>query len=95
MLIILYLIFCLLIGIVGRRRRLGFFGFFLLSVLLTPVLTLGWLLITRRHFLAKEVAAGHVVICSECRAQEVRENSTQYQHCARCGAPVALPAPTA
>ncbi len=95
MLIILYLVFCLLIGIVGRRRRLGFFGFFLLSVLLTPVLTLGWLLITHRRFLAKEVTAGHIVICTECQAQEVREKSAQSQRCVRCGAPVTLPAPTA
>jgi FtsH-binding integral membrane protein len=36
--IILYLIFCLLAGLCGSHRRMGFFGTFLLSLFLTPVL---------------------------------------------------------
>ncbi len=95
MLIVLYLIFCLLIGIVGYRRYLGFFGFFLLSIFLTPVVTLGWLLITHRRFLANEVSAAHIVICPECQAQEAREKSAHTQHCTRCGAAVTVPASTA
>jgi hypothetical protein len=88
MLVIVYLVCCFIIGIAGRRRRLGFFGFFLLSVLLTPVLTLGWLLITHRRFLAREVAAGHLVICSDCAGVEARAAAGTHQRCIRCGAPV-------
>lgn len=33
-----YLLACLLVGVMGRNRRVGFFGATLLSVLLTPVL---------------------------------------------------------
>jgi hypothetical protein len=32
-----YLVFCALTGICGRQRRLGFFGTFLLSIVLTPI----------------------------------------------------------
>lgn len=85
MLVIVYLILCFVIGIAGRRRRIGFFGFFLLSVLLTPVITLGWLLITHQRFLAKEVAAGHVVMCAECAAAEAKQ-ATKRRRCVRCGA---------
>ena len=38
--IILYLVFCLLAGLCGSHRRMGFFGTFLLSLFLTPVLVL-------------------------------------------------------
>jgi hypothetical protein len=85
MLVIVYLIMCFIIGIAGRRRRLGFFGFFLLSLIVTPVITLGWLLVTHRRFLAKEVAAGHVVMCAEC-AQAEAAAATAPRRCVRCGA---------
>lgn len=88
MLIIVYLVCCFIIGIAGRRRRLGFFGFFLLSLLLTPVLTLGWLLITHRRFLAREVEGGHLIICSDCAGVEARAAAATTQRCIRCGAPV-------
>jgi Na+/melibiose symporter-like transporter len=88
MLVIVYLIMCFMIGIAGRRRALGFFGFFLLSVILTPVIMLGWLLITHRRFLGREVAGGHFVMCADCAAVEARDASAAIRHCARCGAPV-------
>ena len=69
MLVIVYLILCLVVGLAGRSRRLGFFGFFLLSVLLTPVVALGWLLLTQKRFLAR---VDHVVICADCAAAEAR-----------------------
>ena len=34
---IVYLIFCLLVGLCGTYRRIGFFGAFLLAFLVTPV----------------------------------------------------------
>lgn len=38
-----YILACALIGIAGRKRRLGLFGFTLLSFLITPILS--WLLL--------------------------------------------------
>jgi hypothetical protein len=32
-----YLLACLLLGWAGRRRRFGFVGFFVLSIVLTPI----------------------------------------------------------
>lgn len=37
---IYYLICCLAIGFLGRHRRIGALGFFLASVLLTPIISL-------------------------------------------------------
>jgi len=88
MLVIVYLILCFIIGVAGRRRRIGFFGYFLLSVFLTPVVMLGWLLISHKRFLARETATGHLVICAECAALEAREKAQDIRHCARCGAAV-------
>jgi len=44
--IVLYVVFCLLAGICGRYRRMGFFGTFLLSLVLTPVVMLLLLILT-------------------------------------------------
>jgi hypothetical protein len=41
-----YLVFCILVGLCGSRRRMGFTGTFLLSLIITPVLALIVLLIT-------------------------------------------------
>jgi hypothetical protein len=41
-----YLLFCLLTGLCGIQRRLGFFGTFLLSLVLTPIPILLLLLLT-------------------------------------------------
>jgi hypothetical protein len=37
-LLILYTLAAALVGYAGRRRRIGFLGFFLVSLLITPVL---------------------------------------------------------
>jgi len=42
----LYLVFCVLTGLYGIERRLGFFGIFLLALVLTPLLVMPALLIT-------------------------------------------------
>jgi hypothetical protein len=41
-----YLVFCVLVGLCGSQRRMGFTGTFLLSVAITPVIGLIVLLIT-------------------------------------------------
>jgi peptidoglycan/LPS O-acetylase OafA/YrhL len=39
-LIVLYITFCLLTGLCGSQRRMGFFGTFIVSLFITPVLML-------------------------------------------------------
>lgn len=46
MFIALYLIFCLAVAFLGRARRIGALGFFLVSLLLTPILALLILILT-------------------------------------------------
>jgi uncharacterized membrane protein len=44
--VILYLAFCLLAGLCGSQRRMGFFGTFLISLVVTPVVVLLVLILT-------------------------------------------------
>jgi len=37
MIYVSYLLLCILVGVLGRSRRLGFVGFFLVSAVLTPL----------------------------------------------------------
>jgi hypothetical protein len=37
--VIVYLVLCLIAGFLGRRRRIGFWGFFFVSILLTPLIS--------------------------------------------------------
>jgi hypothetical protein len=39
-LVLLYLALCFLAGILGRNRRIGFWGFLFSSVIFTPVISL-------------------------------------------------------
>lgn len=45
-LVFLYVVFCILVGICGSQRRMGFTGTFIFSVLVTPVVVLVVLLMT-------------------------------------------------
>ncbi len=45
-LIIIYFISCALVGLYGRDRLLGFWGFFILSYIVSPFFTLLFLVIT-------------------------------------------------
>jgi hypothetical protein len=45
-LVIIYVVFCLLAGLCGTRRRMGFFGTFLASFVLTPVVVVLVLVLT-------------------------------------------------
>lgn len=45
-LVILYIVFCILVGICGSQRRMGFTGTFIFSLLVTPVVVLVVLLMT-------------------------------------------------
>ena len=44
--VIIYLVFCLLAGLCGVHRRMGFFGTFLISLVVTPVVVLLVLVLT-------------------------------------------------
>jgi uncharacterized membrane protein len=44
--VVLYLIFCILAGLCGSHRRMGFFGTFLFSLVVTPVVVLLVLILT-------------------------------------------------
>jgi hypothetical protein len=44
--VLVYVIFCLLTGLCGIERRMGFFGTFLLALVTTPLLVLPVLLLT-------------------------------------------------
>ncbi len=39
-LVVAYLVLCLVAGIAGRNRRIGFWGFLFCSILFTPVISL-------------------------------------------------------
>ena len=41
--ILIYVIFALICGLLGKNTRLGFGGVFVLTLLLTPVITLAYL----------------------------------------------------
>jgi hypothetical protein len=43
---VIYIIFCLLTGFCGVGRRMGFFGTFLLALVVTPLIVLPVLLLT-------------------------------------------------
>ena len=44
--VIIYIVFCILTGLCGSQRRMGFIGTFIVSLLFTPVLILIVLLLT-------------------------------------------------
>ena len=43
----LWLLACIIVGLVGRRRSMGFFGVFLLSLVLSPIVMILVLQLTR------------------------------------------------
>jgi hypothetical protein len=45
----LYLFLCVLVGLCGRRRRMGFVGFLILSILITPILGLLLIYVTQER----------------------------------------------
>ena len=38
--VIIYIVFCILTGLCGSQRRMGFFGTFIMSLFLTPIVML-------------------------------------------------------
>jgi|tagenome__1003787_1003787.scaffolds.fasta_scaffold13237051_1 hypothetical protein len=84
---VIYLLLCIVVGLAGRRRRIGFTGFVLLALFLTPVLPLLYLLFTQKRFLEREAAQrAYNVYCRRCggpaTSAACRPNSRH------CGAPL-------
>ena len=46
MVVVYYLIFCLAVAFLGRARKIGALGFFIVSILVTPILGLLILVLT-------------------------------------------------
>jgi hypothetical protein len=44
--LIVYVVFCALVGLCGSQRRMGFIGTFIISLFLTPLVVLVVLLLT-------------------------------------------------
>ena len=51
---VIYVVFCLLTGLCGIQRRLGFWGTFIISLLVTPIPVLLVLLLTAPRRLESE-----------------------------------------
>jgi hypothetical protein len=43
---VLYIVFCVLVGLCGSQRRMGFIGTFVVSLFFTPIIVLIVLLLT-------------------------------------------------
>lgn len=84
MVIAIYLMLCLVVALAGRSRKPGFLGFFLLSILLTPVVTLLYLLISQRYIRRRRAA--ELAMAQAC-AQCVRERKQKMDvwYCPKCG----------
>jgi len=46
MLFVAYLILCVITGLLARNTRIGFWGFFLLSIILTPLVALAIVIVS-------------------------------------------------
>lgn len=62
MLIVIYFILCILVGLCGRQRHIGFIGTFILTLLLTPplVLLILWLTASKKIDRARSITTARV-----------------------------------
>lgn len=84
--VVIYLLLCLVVGFVGRRRKIGFLGYFLLAILVTPLIPLLFIVITERMGRAKQVPVQPVLICPACSNRLQQDMAAR--HCLHCGAPL-------
>jgi len=85
MLIIVYLFVCCVVGFAGRMRPFGFAGYVLLSLFLTPVVPLIFLLLTQRRFIESQTAkTSSITVCRNCAGTKTGASA----YCMRCGAPL-------
>lgn len=87
MTIIIYLALCVVVGFAGRRRSIGFAGYVLLSLLLTPIVPLFFLLVTQKRFIEQETAMRlYQAYCRRCGSGVATADTIRT--CNRCGAPL-------
>ena len=85
LIIIIYLLVCCVVGIAGRARRPGFSGYVLLSLFLTPIVPLIFLLLTQKRFLEADAAKrSSVMVCRNCESTQMGPSASR--HCIHCGA---------
>ncbi len=76
-----YLLLCLTVALLGRGRRIGVFGYFLLAVLFTPIITLVFLLVSRID--QSPVRSLRVKVCKVCKKENAEMAGMRY--CPACG----------
>ncbi|MGL4959878.1 MAG: hypothetical protein ACRC67_01510 [Inquilinus sp.] len=84
---IIYLILCIVVGLAGRRRSIGFVGYLVLSLLLTPIVPLLFLLVTQKRFIEQETAIRlYRAYCRRCSCGAATADTIRT--CNHCGAPL-------
>lgn len=76
-----YLLLCLVVAVAGRRRRLGFFGYFFVAVMLTPLVGLAVLLFSRMD--QDRDPPEHTQLCKQCEKEA--KALSEIRHCPSCG----------
>jgi len=61
MMFLAYLILSLIVGVMGVKTRIGFWGFFFLSLIITPILGFAIVIIGGRRDIPKYTVREHVV----------------------------------
>lgn len=81
-----YLILCVLVAQLGRHRGYSFLPIFLLSLLLTPVLSTLIILVLRGSSGSPVPAPASGPVCHRCHTRQERTENAAY--CAHCGDPL-------
>ncbi|MBW8727323.1 MAG: hypothetical protein JF625_19520 [Inquilinus limosus] len=85
MTILIYLGLCIVVGLAGRNRSIGFVGYVVLSLLLTPIVPLLFLLVTQKRFIEQETALRlYRAYCRSCGEGVIPAGAIRT--CRRCGA---------
>jgi hypothetical protein len=83
--VVIYLLLSLVVGLVGRNRPIGFLGYFLLSIIVTPVVTLLTILVIK-YLGRRQQRALMAGKCPACAQPLLPPQAAKY--CAQCGARV-------
>ncbi|MBP7340631.1 hypothetical protein [Niveispirillum sp.] len=81
--VVAYIALCLVVGLIGRKRQIGFGGYFLLSIVLTPIITLLFILLSRLDFSSGARSRTYSAVCKHCENEA--QALTKIQYCPSCG----------
>src|SRR5882757_796805 len=87
MLGVVYLALAIVVGLAGRKRHIGFVGYALLSIILTPIPPLLFLLLTQKRFLEHDAAMRMNRACCRGCGQGLSAAAAS-RYCHHCGAPL-------